>query len=221
MKTRLFAFALVGACAAAVIAAQPAQPDKAKTPADATQPATPGQPSMDAETQAWMTASMPNENHAQLSVFVGTWDAKTSFKMDPSAPPMEGTGTMVNEWVLGGRWIKHTFHGDFMGMPFEGLGYFGYDNIKKTFVGTWTDSMSTSMMLSKGAYDAKAKTYTMLGEFDDPMGRHFKSREVVTVLGPDSHTMTFYHTGADGKEMHVGDITYTRAKAEKPMKAGQ
>jgi hypothetical protein len=35
-----------------------------------------------------------------------------------------------------------------MGMPFEGLGYTGYDNVKKQYFGTWIDSMSTGIMTS-------------------------------------------------------------------------
>lgn len=51
----------------------------------------------------------PGEHHKELGEMVGNWHAKTSFVMDPSAPPMEGEGEMSVKWVLGGRFLQSNF----------------------------------------------------------------------------------------------------------------
>src|SRR6266498_4296234 len=121
------------------------------------------QPKMSAEEKAQMEAMMkavsPSEGHKKLAAFVGTWDAKVKmYPMQPGAPVQESTGVSESKWVLGGRWVQETFNGMFMGMPFSGIGYTGYDNIKKQYVGTWMDTMSTSVMTSAGG-PTSDKTY--------------------------------------------------------------
>src|ERR1043165_7932011 len=100
--------------------------------------------------EAWMKASTPGDAHKKLDNMVGTWDVTVKSWMAPGEPPMESTGTAMNQWVLGGRWMEEKFTGSFMGMPFQGIGYTGYDNIKKQYVGTWMDNMTTAMMGSRG-----------------------------------------------------------------------
>ena len=71
---------------------------------------------------------------------------RSSSWMAPGADPMVMDGTSENRWVMGGRYLEQRFNGNFMGMPFEGIGYTGYDNVKKQYWGTWMDNMSTGMM---------------------------------------------------------------------------
>jgi len=55
-----------------------------------------------------------------------------------------------------------------MGMPFEGIGINGYDNLKKKFVSTWIDNMGTMIVMSTGTFDPATKTFTYMGEMDNP-----------------------------------------------------
>jgi hypothetical protein len=41
--------------------------------------------------------------------------------------------------VLGGRFVEQRYAGNFMGQPFSGLGYTGYDNYRKKYIGSWMD----------------------------------------------------------------------------------
>ena len=52
--------------------------------------------------------------------------------------------------MTGGLWVLSKFEGDFGGMKFEGRGQFGYDPIKKKYVGTWIDSMSPTLSVLEG-----------------------------------------------------------------------
>jgi len=75
----------------------------------------------------------------------GTWDAKVESMM----PPMTSQGTETNVLSCSGLCLVTDFKGEFGGMPFEGHGTSVYDSVKKKYVGTWADSMSTGLSISE------------------------------------------------------------------------
>lgn len=162
--------------------------------------------------EAWMKASTPGDAHKKLDGMVGTWDVKVKSWMAPGQPPMESTGTAVNAWILGGRWMEEKFNGTFMGMPFEGRGFTGYDNIKKQYVGTWMDNMSTAAMVSSGK-GGSGNTWEFTSSMDDPMtGKPSMITEKVTFADADHHTMEMWGPGPDGKNFKMMEIAYSRKK---------
>ncbi len=186
---------------------KPAQ--KTNQPKEAAKPA-PQDANQQAMMEAWMKASTPGEYHRHLDAFAGEWDCKLKMQEAPGAPMQESSGSMKNEWILGGRQLQQSYKGDFMGMDFEGRGTWGYDNVSKKYQGTWTDTTVTSIMTTEGTCDASGKVFTMTGEFSDPMGGKVKQRQVITVKDDNTHTMDFYMTGPDGKEFKSMEMTYTR-----------
>ena len=162
---------------------------------------------------AMMKAATPGDAHKKLASMVGTWDVTVKMFPQPGAPAQESKGSSENKWVLGGRWVQENFTGDFMGMPFSGIGYTGYDNIKKQYIGTWMDSMSTSMMASSGTADANGKSYEFSSTMDDPMtGKSMPVKSKVTVTDDDHHSMEMWSPGPDGKMFKMMEINYTRKK---------
>ena len=165
-----------------------------------------------AQMEAWMKASTPGDAHKKLDGMVGTWNVTVKSWMAPGAPPMESTGSAVNSWVLGGRWMEEKFTGSFMGMPFQGIGYTGYDNIKKQYVGTWMDNMSTAVMTSTGK-GGSGNTWEFASSMDDPMtGKTMPVTEKVTFTDADHHTMEMWSPGPDGKMFKMMEIAYSRKK---------
>ena len=199
MKTRLsLAAALLLVCSSMF-----AQHDHGK-PQDA--------PPMDpAMMEAMMKAGTPGDAHKKLDVFTGTWTTKVTSWMAPGAPPMVMEGTAEAKWTMGGRYVEQRFAGNFMGMPFEGLGYTGYDNVKKQYWSTWMDNMSTSMMTSTGNMDGKAWSFT--GMMTDPMsGKDMRSDTKIVVTDADHHTMEMWSPAPDGKMFKMMEIAYSRKK---------
>jgi len=165
-----------------------------------------------AQMEAWMKASTPGDAHKKLDHMVGTWDVTVKSWMAPGAPPMESTGTAENTWVLGKRWVQESFHGSFMGMPFEGIGYTGYDNVKQQYVGTWMDNMSTAVMMSSGK-SGSGNTYEFTSSMDDPMtGKPSPVNEKVTFTDADHHSLEMWGAGPDGKMFKMMEIAYSRKK---------
>lgn len=163
--------------------------------------------------EAMMKAGTPGEAHKKLEPLVGTFDAKVTTWMKPGQPPVESSGTSEAKMALGGRFLEERFEGTFMGQPFSGVGYTGYDNVQKKYVATWMDSMSTGVMISNGKPEADGKTFAMTGSMADPMtGKMTSIKEKVIVTDSDHHTFEMWTPGPDGKVFKTMEITYTRKK---------
>lgn len=188
------------------------------TPATAQDKSSAAPPAMSAEQQAmmeaWKKASTPGDPHRQLvSQFEGTWTTRQSMWMEPGKDPIVETGKSVNTAVFDGRQIRMDYSGQFMGQPFQGLGFSGYDNVKGKYVSSWMDNMSTGLFVSEGEYDPATKTYTYRSQMPDPMkpGTLVPVRDTVRIVDPDHHVFEMYET-RDGKEAKTMQIEYTRAK---------
>ena len=163
--------------------------------------------------EAMAKAGTPGEAHKKLDPMVGTFDTKAKMWMDPSKPAEETSGKTESKWVLGNRFVQETYEGTFMGQPFSGMGYWGYDNITKKYTGTWMDSMGTAMMNSTGKMDASGKVLTYTSMMNDPMtGKLCKITEKVTVTDNDHHMMEMWGPDPSGKNYKMMEITYVRKK---------
>ena len=114
-------------------------------------------------------------------------------------------------WILGGRFLQEDFTGEFMDKPFHGIGLTGYDNMKKKYVGSWVDDMSTGMFVTEGEADAAGKVFTFRGNMDDPMtGQKNKPYQfVVRIIDPDKHVFEI-HDLTRGEKSKTMEMTYTR-----------
>jgi len=156
----------------------------------------------------------PGPHHKHLEPMVGNWTTKGRFWMAPGAPPMENTGKASHKAMLGGRFIKVTYEGDFAGQAFSGEGTIGYDNFKKKYVETWTDNMGTMTLYATGECDGQGGTRTMRGEVDDLItGKPSWFRSVYRFDGADRYTLEMYGPGPDGKEFRMFEIAHTRVAA--------
>jgi uncharacterized protein DUF1579 len=203
MRIRSLGLSLVlAALLAGVAAAQDKPAEKAKPAA------------MDekAAMEAMQKAATPGDAHKKLDAMVGTFDANVKTWMDPSKPAQESTGTSENTWVLGNRFLQTTYQGTFMGQPFSGIGYTGYDNVTKKYVGTWIDTMSTGMMISTGTMTGNVMKSR--ATMSDPMtGKVSYATETFTIIDDDHNKMEMWQPGPDGKNVKVMEINYTRKKS--------
>ena len=111
------------------------------------------------------SASTPQEQAAppmppevkRLAAWVGTWDAEVE---------MMGTTSKGSETCrldCGGYWLITEHTGTFMGQPFQGKGFTGYDAAKGAYSGVWIDSSGGPMSTyANGQFSADGKTFTAL-----------------------------------------------------------
>jgi hypothetical protein len=160
---------------------------------------------------AMMKAATPGEQQKKLARLAGDWTFTNTFWMAPGQPPMTSSGTMHGVLLMGGRYVEHTWTGSMMGMPFEGRGTEGYDNVGKQFVTSWVDNMGTGIVHSTGTCDEAVKVCTYTGDMWDPMsGKKTTSKSVITWIDDNNFKNEFYGPGPDGKEAKMMEIMAKR-----------
>jgi len=178
--------------------------------ADAPKPSAADQAMM----EKMMKAATPGPQHAVLTKLAGDWACTVKFQTDPSKPAQQEQSTATITALMDGRYIQEVDAGQMMGMPFNGMGISGYDNVIGKYVSSWIDNMGTGIMKSEGTADASGKTITWLGTVSDPAtGKVSKMRMVTTLLDDDHHTFDMYSTPPGAKkEMKTMTIEYARKK---------
>jgi hypothetical protein len=178
----------------------------------------PSTPKMDPQMEEMMkkaeAACTPSAAHKLLEPLVGNWTAETKCWMVPGSPPTVSHATAKSSWIMNGRFVQQEFTGDFMGKPFHGLGFTGFDNVRQKYGSVWIDDMSTTVFTSEGEADSDARTITFTGVNSCPMTgeKHKTSKLVYRILSRDQHVFEMHDPtkGANSKTM---EITYTREGA--------
>lgn len=154
------------------------------------------------------------EHHARLTPFVGTFKAEVRLWYG-GGEPMVSTGTMTNEFVLGGRYLSQSYAGDPMpghDARFEGRGFWGYNTVDARWEGFWIDGASTFMQHEQGTLADDDRTWTMSSTLTNPQtGKPMRKRSVIRLLDDDHHMVEMFFEGEDGKEFKAMEIRYERA----------
>src|SRR5262249_163646 len=102
-------------------------------------------------------------------------------------------------------------------MPFTGHGMTGFENVWGKYWSTWTDSMSTGLMVSEGTCDSSAKTCSFTGSWNDAVKKGpVKARMTSRWTSPTTEVFELYGPGKDGKEMKMMEMIYTKKKPSSP-----
>ena len=171
-----------------------------------------GKIDMAARMDIYNKLATPGKPHEMLASMAGSWHTHTTAYMDPREPSVESEGTCEGEMVLGGRYLREEFHGDMMGMPFDGIAYTGFDNHTQKFVSTWIDSMSTGIFRFEGRADTEGRTITQECRYNDPIKGPMTMRSVTRIVDHDTHEFEMYGIDRSGNEEKMMEITYTRKK---------
>ena len=170
-------------------------------------------PEMDsaAMMKAWEAFWTPGPMHEMMASWNGQWSAVISSWMDPSQPPTISQATQLLNPIMSGLYQTGHLSGTMMGKHFEGRSVMGYDNAKKKFVSTWIDNLGSGIIYMEGTWDDASKTLHLKGTQTDPMtGKDAPIREELKVVDDNTHVLTMYGTGMDGKEMKFMEATFKR-----------
>jgi hypothetical protein len=163
--------------------------------------------------QAYLEQQAPGEHQAHLEPLVGHFNARVKQWEAPNQPPTESTGVLDNTWALGGRFVLSQYHGEELGMPFDGLGLLGYDTVLQKHVSNWADSMGTFLWpTATGECSDGGKVITLSRVMNDPMtGGLIKIRDVTTIVDHDHFTYEMYFTKPGADEFKMLEAHYVRA----------
>ncbi len=156
----------------------------------------------------------PVEQHKQLLSTVGNWEGTLTMFMP--GMPSEPTPAKEKVEAIGAFWTQSHFECSFMGMPYHGTGFNGYDPVKKKHLGTWIDNMSPALAVMEGEMDANKKL-VMRYEAPDMMTGAMTPHRIETVIGENAYTSTFFEGAGDGNKTMVIDM---KRAAGRPVEAG-
>jgi hypothetical protein len=153
-----------------------------------------------AEELAYMKAGAPGAHHKVLDQLAGVWEGEFKVRMVADAPFEVSRGTVTRAWILGGRFLKEVVTATSTLGPYEGLGFFGYNNLDGRYEIAWMESMSTAISTSKGTYHPDSKVMHFGGDYRDPVtGRLVHSWGKINLSDPDRHVYTQYATDPEGR----------------------
>ncbi len=197
---------LLGALCAVVLSGGPKSAAQEKS-------AGPGQAQMDEMMKKWKEISSPGEHHNKLDAFIGKWDVEVKTWMGgPGTTPATSRGSCTYSWTVGGRFLRQDFSGDMMGMPLEGIGYTGYDNFEKKYLGVWFDNSATTIYTLEGSMNKEGTVLTMYGKMDDGMTGEIgkMAKYVYRIVGKDRIVFEIHDLTLGEPNTKVVEMTFTR-----------
>ena len=215
MKLRTYAVVLLVAMGCVLgsgqsMSAQDPKPEDPKPEAPKTEASNVEQ---EALMKKWMEFMTPGAEHKLLKYKEGRWKLHVEMWVSPDAKPTISEGTSEMKLIMGGRYLMDSTRSTYNGLPFEGLGIVGFDNLKKKFVSVWIDNMGTGVSPGEGAYDEATKTYTYTTQAPDVVSGGYKSgRSTERIVNDNEWIVETYDTTPDGKEFLTMKGYYTRVK---------
>lgn len=200
------------------------QPTEQRPDAGETQRATTSdealeQKAPDAPDNARPSAGTPGEAHARLDPLVGRWEADVKGWFVPGEDPVKSTGVARYEWVLRdpeaerGRFLRQEFRGEMMGGTFNGLAYWGHDNVNEVYTSVWMDSRNTGTTMSRGVYNEDEGAFHFAGRYTADDGQEVRLRIVLTIEDERRHRMKYYQSLPGQPEQKGLEVVYTRSRA--------
>lgn len=173
--------------------------------------------STDALAQAPQPAK-PAPEHTFLKKFAGNWDCDNEAFFSPGQPPAKSKGTMKCR-MLGNFWVLADIDTEVDeenkdDVEYRGLGTFGFDASKKKYMGTWVDSMSSTMWRYEGKVDGNKLILLTEGPNPFEQDKTVKARDTWQFKGEDVVVLTSEFVGDDGKYFTVMKATCKRVKSK-------
>ena len=163
-----------------------------------------------AGTYRGLAQSSDPEPHQWLQQLAGTWTG-TAVATPPGAEPIHYE---VQESVrsLGGLWTVAEGSAAPGGMAVSSILTLGYDPRKEEFVGTWIDSVQTTLWSYRGTLDAAKQVLTLETEgpsFADE-SRTSRYRDALELKSADHKVLTSSVQRADGTWLTFLRVEYRR-----------
>lgn len=166
-------------------------------------------PPMTPEMQAMIDANKPGPQHEMLARMGGDWKAVMQGTM-PGEEPMLSEGRMHVSEIFDGKFMGQEYTGQFMGMPFDGLGVYGFSTMTGKFQYCWFDSFGTHLYYAEGEAGDGGDSLVFHGKEPNPEGGEMVDfRDDFKWASDDEYTMTRTYVTPDG-EFEGFHITFTR-----------
>ncbi len=158
-------------------------------------------------------AMTPGEGQQRLEPMIGSFDVTVLVWLDAKKPPLEYKGSSVNSWTLGGRYVQTMLVTAMDGEPFEGIGYYGFDNTSKSYQAVWMDNGSTGISLYRGTMDKSGRTAVLNSLEAAAVGAKPVQVEMrVSIAEGGDHVTQLWGAPRGGKAFKMMELRSVRAK---------
>lgn len=156
-----------------------------------------------------------SEQNQILAALVGDWDYDLNFWSKKGAPAQMSTGYTTNKMIFNNRFLSLETSVPLniggQNIPYNAIGYLGYDRIKKAFTSVWLDDNHTSMTTGTGQYDKKNNALEQKGKLMFPLlDKERPYRSEIAFTSSDTYKVTIYLTGSAGQEYKAVEIDFRR-----------
>lgn len=146
---------------------------------------------------------------------MGTWYYDLKYWAKEGAAPQVSSGTMINEIALGERFLSSKtaliLNIGGQNIPYEAVGFLGYDTAKKAYISVWLDTMRTGVMTGEGQYNEEKRTITEKGSFRHPLIEKEQAyRSEVQFIDDNTHKRTIFLIGRSKADFKVIEMEFQR-----------
>ncbi|MBI5434343.1 MAG: DUF1579 family protein [Planctomycetes bacterium] len=154
----------------------------------------------------------PRAEHALLDDLVGEFALEAHFAL-PGELPSDWTGTTVNRWTIGGRFLRCEAIHRREKLEVESLRLIGFDPSARRFQSSSFDSLSLSHVDASGTFDRDKRTIAFETETKDPSsGVRTRTTEVLRIVDRDHYVREIWGRGSAGEPLQLVQTSYTRSK---------
>ncbi len=151
----------------------------------------------------------PGPEHAKLRRLTGAWTARIKLFDTPGGKPQESNGEFLARMDIGGYFLCRDVNYGLQG--FQGRALTGYDMFRKTYVGTWVDSMSPIIYPTEGRFDERG-AFCEISEGPDEQGKNVRVRMTTELVDATQMLFRMYRQNPDGSETIGLEIAHTRRR---------
>ncbi len=148
----------------------------------------------------WEKTILPDEHHAALEAFVGSWTRSYRILQNPAA----NTEVQVTrKMTMGGRFLWEEETGEMVGREILGYGVHGFNRATGMYERVEWSNVDTGIRKWTGSLDEATGEYTYRGKFRDQiLDRWIETKLVLRFASPDRLETVLYEASSteDGTE---------------------
>ncbi len=165
-------------------------------------------------------ADAPPSELRVLDSLVGTWAVEGKWQGADGKVQIK-TGTSLNRWILGGRFLECDAVAERVGGRVESRILLGFDTREQSYFALIMDDQSSHYLRARGTYRASSRSFVLSGkERDEAAGRVYGYRFLLRLEGPDRYAIEVFFDIPGPAPLRLIEAAYARSAEPSPDREG-